>query len=160
MKISGKAAALALAAMLIAQPAQACWTEKEQDAAKLANLNMMMMVSALRCRNGADNFLDKYNQFVRLYNPLLGSHNATIRSHFARTNGARAAEAASDRFVIGIANNYGAGHDSMDCGELRSLASTLSERGHDAASLLALADATIETIPLPGGACPVVIASK
>jgi hypothetical protein len=160
MKISGKAAALALAATIVAHPTQACWTGIEQEAAKLANLNMMMMVSALRCRNGADNFLSEYNQFVRLYNPVLGSHNATMRSHFARIDGSRAADAAMDRFVIGIANNYGAGHESMGCSELRQLAVTLSEKEHSAASLLSLADAHVEAIPLPGGTCRVAIASR
>jgi hypothetical protein len=160
MKISGKVAATVLAAMSVANPAQACWTGIEQDAAKVANLNTMMMVSALRCRNGKDNFLTEYNMFVRHNNSLLGAQNAALRSHFARINGAKAADSAMDRFVIGIANNYGAGHDTMGCGQLRQLAVTLSEKGHSAGSLLSLAEASIEKIPLPGGACPVNIASK
>lgn len=160
MKISGKVAALALAATMVAHPAQACWTGIEQDAAKVANLNTMMMVSALRCRNGQDNFLTEYNMFVRHNNSVLGAQNATVRSHFVRINGARAAESAMDRFVIGIANNYGAGHDTMGCSQLRQLAVELSEKGHSAASLLSLAEASIERIPLPGGSCPVTIAAK
>jgi hypothetical protein len=160
MKISGKVAALALAATMATHPAQACWTGIEQDAAKVANLNTMMMVSALRCRNGQDNFLAEYNIFVRQNNTVLGAQNATIRSHFARINGARAAESAMDRFVIGIANNYGAGHDSMDCAQLKQLAVTLTEKGHSASTLISLAEANVESIPLPGGTCPVTIAVK
>jgi hypothetical protein len=160
MKISGKVAALALAAMMAAGPAQACWTSAEQDAAKVANLNTMMMVSALRCRHGQDNFLSEYNQFVKVHNPVLGSQNAAVRQHFARTGGTRGADAALDRFVIAIANHYGAGHSSMGCGQLKLLAGELAARTHNSASLVVLAEANIESIPLPGGSCPITIAAK
>jgi hypothetical protein len=160
MKISGKAAALALVANIIAHPVQACWTANEQDAAKVANLTTMMMVSALRCRHGQDNFLTEYNMFIRHNNSVLGTQNAAIQSHFARFNGAKAAESAMDRFVIGIANNYGAGHPTMGCGALRQLAITLSEQTHSAEALVLLAEAHIENMPLPGGVCAVTIASK
>jgi hypothetical protein len=160
MTISGKMAALALAVTMVANPAQACWTSIEHDAAKVANLNTMMMVSALRCRYGQDNFLSEYNQFVRTHNHLLGSQNAAVRSHFARMNGAKGADSALDRFVIGIANHYGAGHKSLGCIELKQLARELASKSHDGASLLALAETNIEAVPLPGGTCPVSIAAK
>jgi hypothetical protein len=153
-------AALALAATMAANPAQACWTSMEEDAAKVANLNTMMMVSALRCRHGQDNFLAEYNQFVKAHNSVLGSQNAAVRSHFARVGGVRGAEAALDKFVIGIANHYGAGHETLGCAQLKQLAGELAYNSHNSASLVMLADAKIEAVPLPGGTCPVSIASK
>jgi hypothetical protein len=161
MTKTGKVAALmALAATMVANPAQACWTNAEQDAAKVANLNMMMMVSALRCRNGQDDFLADYNRFVKTNNPVIGAQNATVRSRFARVNGAKAADAAMDKFVIGIANSYGGGHESKGCGQLKVIARDLAQKSHSANSLLSIAEANIEAYPLPGGACPVNIASK
>lgn len=161
MNMKGKAAALmAIAAMGIAQPAQACWTGIEQDAAKVANLNMMMMVSALRCRKGPDDFLADYNRFVKSNNPLLGAQNATVRSHFARINGAKGADAHMDRFIIALANSYGGGTDSMGCSQLKAVASHLGEKSHSAHALLTIAETNIDSYPLPGGACPVSIAAK
>ena len=160
MKISGKVAALALAATVVADPAQACWTDAETDAATVANLNMMMMVSALRCRNGPDNFLAEYNRFVSLNNTIIGAQNATVRGHFSRTEGVGRAEASMDHFVIDIANNYGGGHETLNCAQLHLVAIDLAQPGHNAVTLLAIADGNVEQLPLPGGQCPVIIASK
>jgi hypothetical protein len=158
---TGKASVLfALAATMMASPAQACWTNAEQDAAKVANLNMMMMVSALRCRKGPDDFLVDYNQFVKNNNTVIGSQNAAVRSHFARINGGGNADAAMDKFIIGIANSYGGGHDRLGCGELKVVAQHLSRKGHDAGSLLAIANQNVGDFALVGGKCSINIASK
>ena len=160
MKYRGKVAALALAATVVAHPAQACWTSSEVDAAKVANLNMMMMVSALRCRSGQDNFLAEYNSFVALNNGTIGAQNAAVRSHFARMDGNAMAERSMDRFIINIANHYGSGHKTLGCAELHRVAGALAQPGHDGRSLLAIAELNVEEVPLPGDRCPVVIASK
>ena len=161
MKQTGKVAALcALAAMIIASPAQACWTSTEQDAAKVANLNMMMMVSALRCRKGPDDFLADYNRFVKNNNPVIGSQNAAVRSHFARINGNGNADAAMDKFIIAIANSYGGGHQYLGCAQLKLVAQDLSLDDHSAGSLLVIAKETVDELPLSGGDCPVNIASR
>jgi hypothetical protein len=161
MKKSRKAAALcALAATMAASSAQACWTGVERDAAMVANLNMMMMVTALRCRNGNDNFLPEYNRFVRNNNPVLGSQNAAVRNHFVRIGGSGGAEAAMDKFVIAIANSYGGGHKRMDCSQLKEVAGNLAQGKHSATSLLAIAEANVDDMPLVGGNCPISIASK
>jgi hypothetical protein len=161
MKRTGMAAALcALAAMIMASPAQACWTDAEQDAAKVANLNMMMMVSALRCRKGPDDFLADYNRFVKNNNPVIGEQNAAVRSHFARINGNGNADAAMDKFIISIANSYGGGHDRLGCSELKRVAQDLSRSGHSAGSLLTIARDTVDAAPLSGGNCPTNIASR
>ena len=158
---TGKVAALcALALSIIAVPAQACWTSAEQDAAKVANLNMMMMVTALRCRKGPDDFLADYNRFVKNNNPVIGSQNAAVRSHFARIGGAKSADAAMDKFIIAIANSYGGGHDRLGCGELKMVAQELSRTGHNAGSLLAIAKDNVDEFALSGGNCSVNIASR
>ena len=161
MKQTGKVAVLcALAAMIMASPAQACWTSAEQDAAKVANLNMMMMVSALRCRKGPDDFLADYNRFVKNNNPVIGSQNAAVRSHFARINGNANADAVMDKFIIAIANSYGGGHQYLGCAQLKLVAQDLSLDDHSAGSLLVIAKETVDELPLSGGDCPVNIASR
>jgi hypothetical protein len=161
MKFSGKFAVIAAAmGILGAQPVQACWTDSEANAASIANLNMMMMVSALRCRKGADNFLAEYNRFVKSNNATLGAQNAIIKSRFARMNGAASAEGAMDRFTIGLANRYGGGTVDMGCSELKSIASDLASKGRDAASLIAIANLNATTPSLPGGTCGTRVAAR
>jgi hypothetical protein len=161
MKTTGKfAAGAAFFGMVLAQPAQACWSEVEVKAAGVANLNMMMMVTALRCRSGKDNFLPEYNRFVKSNNPVLGAQNAIIKARFARLNGAKGAEGAMDRFTIGLANHYGTGHASMGCSQLKSLAADLASRSRDSDSLIDLADRSAGTPQLPGGQCPTRIAAR
>lgn len=150
------------AAMIIAsvQPAQACWNSAGQDAVKIKHLNTMLMVTALRCRGGADNFLPQYNRFVTNNSALIGSQNNLIRSHLAGISGARGAENALDRMSIGFANSYGTGHSRMNCSELKQLASDLAEQRQGVATLAAAADQTIDPAPLPGGICASRIAAR
>ena len=136
-----------------AQPAQACWNSAGEDAVKIKHLNTMLMVTALRCRGGIDNFLPQYNRFVTNNSALIGSQNNLIRSHLARIGGARGAENALDRMSIGFANSYGTGHSWMNCGDLKQLASDLSLQQQGVATLAAAADQTIDNVPLPDGVC-------
>ena len=137
---SGGIVAIAIAIAMVATPAQACWNNAEQDAARIANLNQKLMVSGLRCRFGKDNFLNDYNRFVTRNNALLASQHELIKGRYARTHGARAANAELDRFMIGLANHYGGGNGSPDCSQLKELAGHLSSARHDSASLTMLAD--------------------
>ena len=161
MKISGKVAAFAAVTSIIAaQPAQACWSDSEAKAASVANLNMMMMVTALRCRNGQHNFLADYNRFVRLNNPVIGANNAHVKARFARIVGGQGAERAMDKFTISLANHYGIGHESMGCAELKLLASELGSKTHDRLSLADIAERNAGIPELAGGRCSVRIAAK
>jgi hypothetical protein len=155
-----KAALVAATVMATAQPAQACWTNAGQDAVKIKHLNTMLMVTALRCRGGADNFLMHYNRFVTNNNSLIGSQNILIKSHLAQSVGARGAENALDRMSIGFANSYGTGHSRMSCGELKRLASDLASQRHGAATLAAAADQVIDHQSMPGGTCSVRMAKR
>lgn len=145
---------------LSAQPAHACWNSAEQDAVRISNLNMMLMVSALRCRNGRDNFLDHYNRFVGSNNALLGSQNTVIRNRLAAIVGAHVAINALDKMTIGFANNYGGGHPTMGCAEIRQLASEILSQRQSVSSLAAIADRAVGLPELSGGSCPVSIASR
>ena len=154
------AALFATVIALSTQPAQACWDNAAQNAAKISNLNMMLMVTALRCRGGNDNFLAQYNKFVKINNALLGSQNSLIRAQFAKTIGANGAESALDKLATGYANIYGAGHPNMDCNALKALAMRVAEEKQDVASLSAIADRAVANSALPGGRCPTSIAAR
>ncbi len=149
-----------LAMALVAQPAAACWNNSEQDAAKISHFNMMLMVNALRCRGGRDNYLVQYNQFVKRNNAILGTQNAVIKAHFIQTFGAKGAESAMDKMVIGYANQYGAGHPNMGCHELKAVAVDVASGNQGVASLRAIADKTIMASSLPGGSCSATIAAR
>jgi hypothetical protein len=121
---------------------------------------MMMMVTALRCRNGQHNFLAEYNRFVRLNNPVIGAHNAQVKARFARMVGGPGAERAMDKFTISLANHFGIGHENMGCAELKLLASDLASKTHDSATLTDIAERNAGVPELSGGRCGVRIAAK
>jgi hypothetical protein len=157
---TGGIVAAAIAFAMIATPAQACWNNAEQDAARIANLNQMLMVSGLRCRFGKDNFLHDYNRFVTRNNALLASQHAVIKARYARASGHGAANAELDRFIIGLSNYYGGGHGNPDCGQLKNLAGNLSSAKLDTASLSRIADENAGVPHQAAIACRVAIAAK
>jgi len=140
------------------QPAMACWNAESVQAAKIMNLNNMMMVSALRCRKGSDNFLPQYNQFVKNNRALMGGQHAAAKRHFVTKHGKKGAVNALDRFNISLANKYGAGHATMNCKDLKVLAQSMSGK-QTLAGLTRLADNNAGLPLLSGGQCNSRIAS-
>lgn len=147
-------------AALSTQPAQACWSNAAQDAAKIKHLNTMLMVTALRCRSTSDNFLPQYNRFVTKYSSLIGSQNNQLRNHLSATYGARGAEGALDRMSIGYAKSYGTGHKAMDCRQLKDLADKLATETHGVMSMVAVADASVIGQSWSGASCPARMATR
>jgi hypothetical protein len=160
IKILRKTALVALVTAMAVQPAHACWTNAAQDAAKIKHLNTMLMVTALRCRNTADNFLPQYNRFVAKHNDLIGAQNSILKLQLAQSYGAGGAMNALDRMSIGFANSYGTGHKSMDCHQLKELASKLSVEPHGVVTMAAAADFAVLGQSWSGQACPVNMASR
>ena len=159
-KIKGSIPAALLAVSLVATPAHACWTNAEQDAARIANMNQMLMVSALRCRFGNDNFLSDYNRFVRQNNDVLASQHNIIKARYARTMGQKAAFAELDRFMIALSNYYGGGHGDPDCAKLEKLSGELSRGRQDVKTLALIADEVVGVPRQASQACSVTIASR
>lgn len=159
-KSIGSIAAVVLGISLVATPAQACWTNAEQDAARIANMNQMLMVSALRCRFGNDNFLSHYNRFIRNNNDVLATQHAIIKGRYARTMGEKAAFAELDRFIIALSNYYGGGHGDPDCAQLEKLSAELSEGRRDVKTLAMIADEVVGVPRQASQACSVTIASR
>lgn len=159
-KCAGRIIMAAWALVLVATPARACWTNAEQDAARIANMNQMLMVSALRCRFGNDNFLSDYNRFVRQNNDVLADQHNIIKARYARTMGEKAAFAELDRFMIGLANYYGGGHGDPDCAKLEKLSNELSHGRQDVKMLALVADEVVGVPRQASQRCAVTIAAR
>ena len=118
------AVGLAAAALLAGTPAAA---QGDLDSAeKLRRLDIMLMVTALRCRFGPDNFQADYEAFSARH---LGALNAAARDltqALAASYGAQGARRALDRLSTSMANGYGMGHPTMDCAELKHVTQDLA----------------------------------
>ncbi len=142
------------------QPAHAaCWNDGSVKAAKVMHLNNMLMVSALRCRSGAHNFLPEYNGFIKSHGRILAGVHGTAKRHFIRTVGSKRASLALDRFNISLANRYGSGHPTMGCKQIKQVMLSIREGAATQAALVNFADQHVGEPRLPGGSCQVQIAS-
>ncbi len=148
-----------LAAALTSVPAQAkCWRADEVRAAKVRDMETMLMVSALRCRTGADDFMARYNGFVVASRPALSAVNTTLRGHYEATMPKAAALNAYDKFVVRIANRYGGGVAGLDCADMASILEAVTNEGATLEAMAAVADrAAVEPI-LDEAACPLQVA--
>jgi hypothetical protein len=101
-------------------------------AEKLRRLDIMLMVTGLRCRNTADNFTAEYGQFTRNHMVELNHANAELRDDLGARVGAARANRELDRLSTEMANQYGQGHPWLSCADLRSVTRDLAEvRGTD-----------------------------
>ncbi len=148
------------AAAIIAAPAQAsCWKADQVAAAKVRDLETMLMVSALRCRSSGT-MLARYNKFVVQARPALMQVNDTLRNHFAESVGAGRALNAYDGYVTRIANRYGAGADGLSCNDLSSITDAAVSERPSFQALAALAERAGVQPLLDGGPCSVSIARR
>lgn len=148
------------AAMLLAMPlgsAQAaCWNETAISAAKVRDMETMLMVSALRCRVKDPAILPAYNKFVRTSRAALTQVNETLRRQFADQGGLNG----YDRYVTSVANRYGAGTEGLSCEDMSSiLAAAQSESGSLAGLSRLAAAANVQPI-LAGSRCDISVASR
>jgi hypothetical protein len=146
--------------VIVAAPAQAsCWKADQVAAAKIRDLETMLMVSALRCRSSG-NMLVRYNKFVVQARPALTQVNDALRTHFAESVGAGRALNAYDGYVTRIANRYGAGADGLSCNDLSSITDAAVSERPTFQALAALADRAGVQPLLDGGPCNVTMARR
>ena len=153
---------IALAATaIIAAPAHAsCWKADQVAAAKVRDLETMLMVSSLRCRGNGGTMIARYNRFVVQARPALMQVNDTLRAHFSESVGAGRALNAYDGYVTRIANRYGAGAEGLSCDDLSSITDAAVSERPSFQALTALAErAGVEPL-LDGGACSVSYARR
>lgn len=146
--------AIILAAMTAGSAQAACWTPSEAAAAKVRDLDTMLMVSTLRCRAQAPEMVAKYNALVERHRAPLTEMNARIRAHFAVGVTPRAADAAYDTYVTRMANRYGAGVGDLSCQSLMAITDDAAIEIADIDGLVAVAERAEVSPDLSEGTCP------
>jgi hypothetical protein len=122
--------------MLLATPVLA---DSSSDAEKLRRLDIMLMVTGLRCRTTADNFQADYGQFTTTHYGTLNGAAQVLKADLARRVGAAGAVRALDKLSVTMANDYGSGHPWLSCAQLKQVTRDLvAARGTE--PLLAAAD--------------------
>lgn len=121
----GVTAGLATALLLSSIPVSA--NAGMSQAEKLRRLDIMLMVTGLRCRTTPDNFQSDYGRFTTAHLGALNAASNTLKADFARRYGAVGANRALDRLSTQMANEYGQGHPWLNCGQLKLVARSLAE---------------------------------
>lgn len=108
-------------------------------AQKLRSLDIMLMVTALRCRTGGDDF---QGEFARFEAHHMAELNRAAQDLIRENGGDGRDGRALDRISTAMANTYGAGHPWLGCHDLKGLAGKLADSdGED--SLVAAAEETL-----------------
>jgi hypothetical protein len=131
--LRGVLAAATACAMALGAAAPAMASDALIGAEKLRKLDIMLMVTSLRCRTTADSFSVEYGQFTTNHLAELNEASDTLRGDFARRLGPVGSARALDRVSTVMANQYGQGHPWLSCRELKSVTSELAQlRGEEA----------------------------
>ena len=121
--VKGVAASLAAGSMLLSVPAAA---GTMSQAEKLRRLDIMLMVTGLRCRTTADNFQADYGRFTTNHIGELNAASTAMKVQLAKRYGAGGANRALDKVSVTMANQYGQGHPWLNCGQLKMVARNLA----------------------------------
>ena len=138
--IAGTCAFAALAVPFSAQAGS------HDDAEALRKLDIMLMVTSLRCRTTTDNFQPEYQRFSSSNLTALNAAARSLQASMAKQTGVAGAKKALDKISVGMANAYGRGHPWLGCAELKQITQNLSS-GNDAGQLATAAGELLSTLP-------------
>ncbi len=124
MTIKGFAACVAAAGMVLSFPAAAGGMGQAE---KIRRLDIMLMVTGLRCRTTRDNFQHEYGRFTTNHIGELNAAARELKADYAAKLGPAKADRALDKLSVQMANQYGQGHPWLNCGQLKQVASTLAD---------------------------------
>ena len=124
MTIKGFAACVAAAGMVMSFPATAGGMGQAE---KIRRLDIMLMVTGLRCRTTKDNFQHEYGRFTTNHIGELNAAARELKANYAARLGAGKADRALDKLSVQMANQYGQGHPWLNCGQLKQVARTLAD---------------------------------
>jgi hypothetical protein len=148
-KCNKLAAVLAAVSTLAFVPQPAGAAVSPDQASKLRQLDIMLMVTSLRCRFGTDNFQSDYERFAANHNPLMQDAFRSLQADYTARMGAAGTKKALDSISVGMANQYGQGHPWLGCPELKAMTQDLAGT-HDAGRLVAAADEMLAAAPRAG----------
>ena len=139
--------AAATAATLLVTPTAASAQSQDEQVRKL---DIMLMVTSLRCRMGQDDFQPHYRKFTTNHITALNAAARRLESGLVKRHGAKGAKRALDRISVGMANQYGQGHPWLNCAELKEITHDLS-KSKDPVVLSQAADELLGPAPRSGG---------
>lgn len=116
---------IACAALLASAPARAETPSGAAD--KVLRLDMMLMATSLRCRQGANDFRADYASFRQRHHAAIADARARLMTDYSERFGADDPEIAVDRVATAAANRYGLGHAWLSCGDLRQVTRGLAQ---------------------------------
>lgn len=131
--------AAGLAAMTMAWTTPAVAQADTSEPEMLRSLDIMLMVTALRCRFGPDDFQPEYNRFAARHLSTMNEAARELQAHYALRVGHARARQQLDRLNTGIANRYGRGHPWLECADLAMIARDLADQPTDRQVLLSAA---------------------
>ncbi len=137
----------AIAVTIGAAPASA--NPASLEAESIRKLNIMLMVTSLRCRTGVHDFQAEYRRFSATHLSNLNAAGKTMRGAMHARYGVRGSKRALDKVSVQMANAYGDGHPWMDCEQLKKVTHDLSLNG-DRTRLSAAARELLSATPAPG----------
>jgi len=147
--IAAGALVIGLAAPALAAPA--CWSAELVRAARMRQLDVMLMVGSLRCRGTAQDYRAAYDRFLLRHRPQLGRVNQMILAEMRGRLGPIGALEALDEASVRMANRYGERAD-YGCADLGQIAAALAESGDEAlpraGDLLVGEDVALERCPV------------
>ncbi len=144
------AAVCALAVALTAgtAPAAAQSEGAASSAASIRKLDIMLMVTSLRCRTGVHDFQADYHAFAAKHLKSLNDASNELRQSLAANHGSQGSRRALDPIGVSMANTYGQGHPWMGCAELKQVTQELSA-APDSAQLYDAAKRLLAPQPVP-----------
>ncbi len=140
------AAAFSMAVMGVPQAANA-GDPVSANAENLRKLDIMLMVTSLRCRTGPDNFQPDYLAFSKAHVATLKRAANYLTADLTRKQGTKGAKRALDRMSVSMANSYGVGHPWLGCAELKQITRELAQE-RDVARLSDSANELLASRPM------------
>lgn len=139
-----KHAAASLAALAIFASSVPVQASPAGDAEAVRKLDIMLMVTSLRCRRTADNFQADYQRFSSNNLATLNAASRALQANLLKQG--NTGKRALDKISVSMANEYGNGHPWLGCGELKQIARELSA-GKNSAQLAVAADDLLSSRP-------------
>ncbi|MXP29229.1 S-adenosyl-L-homocysteine hydrolase [Porphyrobacter algicida] len=116
------------------------------NAEAVRKLDIMLMVTSLRCRTTSDNFQADYRRFSAAHLSDLNLASRTLQARLVHSHGQKGAKRALDKISVGMANEYGQGHPWLNCGQLKQAAKALA-RDNDSNHLASAANELLARAP-------------
>ena len=119
-------AAAAAACAVLTMPTIAQANPGVTEAENIRKLDIMLMVTSLRCRTGEHDSRQDYQRFTTNNIVHLNRAYEKMRTNLSARYGNHGSKRALDKISVGMANSYGNGHPWLGCAELKQVAVELS----------------------------------